>query len=583
MRSGLTVILFLLLAFSAGGQINISVSNPQVLPVLKGNYDPLAFTPPVVINHPDSILHGIINRCSKDTLVRYLAKIDTYWNHNSGSDTISANRGIGALRRWINSKFLEYRARCNNRLLVSWMDWDGNVCGQYRHRNIIGVLPGLDTTNKEAVLIEAHYDTRCENVCDTGCYAPGMDDNASGTVLVMELVRIMTRYSYNQTIVFMLPTAEDQGLYGAKAFSQWASDNNLEFRAILNNDVIGGLVCGQTASPPGCPGLNAIDSTHLRIFSYSYPNDSTAYSPHKQLARYIRLHQEEKINPLISTPMTLDIMITEDRGGRSGDHIPFRQKGYTSVRFTERNEHGNGTGTPPDRQHSVRDILGLDLSIPPDGIIDSFFVDPGYLRRNLIMNGVNLGWLALAPDIPVPEWIPGSGSITVKLHGNDSLYQHYRVGVRTKRSGSLYFDTVYTFYTNNITINGLDPDRTYFLSVANVRNGVESLFSKEFSMLAVGFGEGQIRSGSLRLLPNSPNPFSESTCLAFEAPETLAGKRAVVVISDMTGRAVESIPVDIRQGMNRLMFYNHGGLKGIYTCTVQLSETRCGISKLAIY
>ncbi|MBL6949268.1 MAG: hypothetical protein ISR57_01360 [Bacteroidales bacterium] len=65
----------------------------------------------------------------------------------------------------------------------------------------------------------------------------------------------------------------------------------------------------------------------------------------------------------------------------------------SSIRFCAKNEHGNGAGIPPDRQHTSDDILGLDLTIPPDGVIDTFFVDPNYLRRNTISNGVNLGWL----------------------------------------------------------------------------------------------------------------------------------------------------------------------------------------------
>ena len=479
-------VIFAIITGTAIAQSNMTVSNPLVLPVLLGKYNPAAYVPPVILNYPDSVLHGIVNRCSEDTLIKYLVRIDTYHNRNSGSDTVSDNHGIGAVRRWLYGKFLDYRAACNNRFLVSWMDFDCPICGQNHHRNIFGVLPGLDTTGKEVVLIEAHYDTRCEGACDTACYSPGMEDNGSGTVLVMELARIMTRYAYNHTLVFALMTGEDEGLFGAKAFSQWIKDNNITIRAVLNNDVIGGITCGRTSSPPGCPGLNATDSTHVRVFSFSPNNDSTAVSQCKQLARYIRLHQEEQINPLLTTPMTIDIMITEDRTGRGGDHIPFRQKGYNAIRFTSRNEHGNGTGTPPDRQHSVRDILGIDLSVPPDGIIDSFFVDPGYLRRNLIMNGVNLGWLAMAPPIPHPEWTRSSGGIRIRLSGADSVYQHYRVGIRTKRSGTLYFDTVYTFYTNHITIGGLDSHNTYFVSVANVKNGVESLFCDEYPVFETG-------------------------------------------------------------------------------------------------
>jgi len=583
MRKLFVFLFAVIVSGSAAAQINMTVSNPLVLPVLLGNYNPSAYTPPVIISNPDSILHGIVNRCSKDTLVKYLEKIESYHNHNSGSDTVSSTRGIGALRRWIFQKLGEYRAACNNRLLVSYMDFDGTICGQYHHRNVFGVLPGLDTTNKEVVYIQAHFDTRCEAVCDTGCYAPGMDDNGSGTVLVMELARIMTKYSYDRTIVFALVTAEDQGLYGAKAISQWIKDNNIRLRAVLNNDVVGGFICGQTSSPPGCPGLNAIDSTHVRVFSFSSSGDSTAISAHKQLARYIRLHQEEKINPLLSTPMTIDIMITEDRGGRSGDHIPFRQKGYTAIRFTSRNEHGNGTGTPPDRQHSVRDILGLDLSVPPDGVIDSFFVDPGYLRRNLITNGVNLGWLAVAPPMPHPEWVPVAGGMEIRLHGADSVYQHYRVGVRTKRSGSLYFDTVYTFYTNHITIVGLDPARTYFFSVANVKNGAESLFCDEYSVLAVGAGPEPGGDRSLRMLPNSPNPFSQRTDFLVEAGNGVHLEKAVLLIRDIMGRQVDALAVSVQPGLNRFCFVNTRGLKGLYTFTLCEAGRNLCTGKMAVY
>jgi hypothetical protein len=580
---------FLLLLYLAASsllapaQTNMTVSNPLVLPVLLGNYNPALYTPPVIINDPDSILHGVVDRCSEDTLISYLTRIDGYHNRNSASDTVSETRGIGAVRRWIYGKFQEYSGRCNNRLLVSWMDFDASICGRNHHRNVFSVLPGLDTTNEEIVMIEAHFDTRCEGACDTACYSPGMEDNGSGTVLVMELARIMTRYAYDHTIVFALVTGEDQGLYGSTAFSKWIQNNNIRIRALLNNDVIGGVICGQTSSPPGCPGLNAIDSTHVRVFSYSKNNDSTAVSPYKQLARYVRLHQEERINPLLSTPMTVDIIITEDRSGRSGDHIPFRQKGYNAIRFTSRNEHGNGSGTPPDRQHSVRDILGLDLTIPPDGVVDSFFVDPEYLRRNLIMNGVNLGWLALAPPMPQPEWTGFAGGLEITLKGADSVFQHYRVGVRSKRSGTLFFDTVYTFFTNHITIGGLAPDKTYFFSVANVSNGVEGLFCDEFSVLAVGLNQQQDQDRKLRLLPNSPNPFTGQTQFCVEAGTDVRMDNASIVITDIMGREVQTIPVRISPGINTIEFTKTEGLQGIYIYSLCDAGRSICSRKMAIY
>ena len=97
-------------------QINISVSNAEADSVIMGNYDPMLYQPSVIINHPDSILMGVIDDISKDTLISWLAKIDTYQNRNTGSDTVSDTRGIGAVRRWIFSKFEEFSAANENRL-----------------------------------------------------------------------------------------------------------------------------------------------------------------------------------------------------------------------------------------------------------------------------------------------------------------------------------------------------------------------------------------------------------------------------------------------------------------------------------
>ena len=577
------IILLIVCYYSGPGQTNITLTNADVLPVLLGNYNPALYTPPVIINQPDSILMGIVNRVSKDTMISNLERIDSRHNRNTGSDTVSAIHGIGSVRRWINSRFRDYRADCDNRLQVTYMDFDLAICGQAHHRNVMAVLPGLDTLNKEILLIEGHFDTRCEGVCDTACYSPGMEDNGSGTVLVMELARVMSRYAYDHTIVFACVTGEDEGLYGAKALSTYLKNHNVKIRSVLNDDVIGGIICGQTSSPPGCPGLNAIDSTHVRVFSYSGYNDSASASAHKQLARYIRLHQEERINPLLSTPMTIDIMIAEDRTGRSGDHIPFRQKGYTAIRFTSRNEHGNGTGTPPDRQHSVRDILGVDTSIPPDGIIDSFYVDPGYLRRNTIMNGVNLGWLAIAPPIPQPEFTFVQNGVEIRLHGADSIYQHYRVGIRSKGSGSLYFDTVYTFSTNNISIGGLDPNKTYYISVASVKNGVEGLFCNEYSVLAVGMNQNLQEDWGIRSIRNIPNPFMERTTITIETDEHSKTRKATLVAFDLLGRKMNTMQLVLVPGVNQVEFFNRDGVSGIFSYTVYISGTPVYRGKMAVY
>jgi hypothetical protein len=548
----------------SSAQTDITLSNPEAADILAGNYDPALYTPEDIINVPDSVLHGIIDDISKDSLLSYLMHIDSYYQRNTGSDTISNDYGIGAVRRWIYQKFGEFSTAQENRLVVSYMDFDRSICGKNHHKNVLAILPGLDTTLHDILIVEGHYDTRCEGACDTNCYSPGMEDNGSGTVLVMELARVMSRFAFDRTIVFANVTGEDQGLYGAKAFATYVDNNDIPVMAVFNNDVVGGIICGATSSPPGCPYMDHIDSTHVRLFSFSQFNDSSANSKHKQLVRYIKLHQEEDINPLLETPMTINMMIREDRIGRSGDHVPFREKGIRAVRFCSQNEHGDGSGTPPDRQHTSNDVLGLDLTVPPDGILDTFFVDMGYLRRNTITNGVNLGYLAIAPPQPQPEFNPLPDGVEITMTGSDTIYKHYRVGIRSQRSGSLYFDTVLTFMgSTHFSITGLDPGKEYYFSVMNVENGLESLISDEYTVLIVGIKEHNKQDWGIWIDQNFPNPFSGETGIRIIAQSPFETENVRLQFRSPSGVILQQIALDPRAGENVIKFKPPEGYRGL--------------------
>lgn len=73
---------------------------------------------------------------------------------------------------------------------------------------------------------------------------------------------------FDKTLVFLVTIGEEQGLHGADAFASYVQSRNIPLKAVLNNDIVGGIICGQTASAPGCPGLNSVDSTQVRLFSF---------------------------------------------------------------------------------------------------------------------------------------------------------------------------------------------------------------------------------------------------------------------------------------------------------------------------
>ena len=552
MRRFYTLLSLLIISISGLTQSNLLITNQQAEQIIKGNFNPNLFASSNPMEQHDAIIQYIQNNVNADSLKSYILKLATFQNRNTASDTVSLTTGIGAARRWGHTMFQTFSEGAESRLIPSYFQFDLDICGMMQHRNVIAVLPGSDTTDHAVIIIEGHIDSRCEDECGTTCLAEGIEDNASGTALVLELARVMSKCTFRNTIVFMLTVGEEQGLYGADAFGDYCVTNSIPVKAVLNNDVIGGIICGQTSSPPSCPSFNDIDSTQVRIFSYGGFNSS-----HKQLSRFIKLQYKEELLPLVSVPMLVTIMSGEDRSGRGGDHIPFRTKGFSSCRFTSANEHGDASNGPEytDRQHTSEDILGLDTD--SDGIIDSFFVDFNYLARNACINGAGATIAALGPKKPdfSIETISGPGII---IHVNEQTqYSQYRVGLRSANND---WDSVYTIAGIHDTI--FPPEtNVYYVSIASVdENSLESLFSKEILIVnsQVDLVENESKaSKNVELLQNRPNPFDETTIIGVLVNDPIKYKRAIIIIEDLQGKVIEKMDIRLDQELNEI-FYHHG-------------------------
>ena len=554
MRSIFIIICFLLSSSISFAQTNILNTNPTAESVLFGNYDVNDYLATNILNHPDDIIPGIKNGVSTDSLKSYLIKLASFENRNTGADTTSLTTGIGAARNWVHSKFQEFSNQNENRLIPSFLQFDRDICGMGQHRNVIAVLPGIDPIDDAIIVIEGHLDSRCAGACDIDCQANGVEDNATGTALVIELARVMSQYSFSNTIVFMATIGEEQGLLGADAFADYAVQNELNIEAVFNNDIVGGIICGETSSEPSCPGLNDIDSTQVRLFSHGAGN-----SKHKGFARFIKLEYQEELLPIVEVPMLLTLMSAEDREGRGGDHIPFREKGFRAMRFTSANEHGNANSSDPnyhDRQHTSDDILGVDTN--NDQVIDSFFVDFNYLARNTVINGVAAGMAAIGPQSPDISSVNNGGVITVSID-DPYNYDLYRVGLR---SYVLDFDTVLTLQgATEIELIPEEPGPIRF-SVASVdTNGIESLFSKEefYILSTVGTLEPVLEESkkTIELLQNRPNPFDEATYISFVAKEDMPNKTAHIIVTDLNGKEIKRIKTTVKKGLNDVL-YRHG-------------------------
>jgi len=101
-------------------------------------------------------------------------------------------------------------------------------------RNVVATLEGTESPS-EIYIVCAHYDSISD---DPMVRAPGADDNASGTSLVVEAAEILKDYEFESTIKFICLSGEELGLYGSDHYARSARSRGEDIKAVLNFDMI---------------------------------------------------------------------------------------------------------------------------------------------------------------------------------------------------------------------------------------------------------------------------------------------------------------------------------------------------------
>lgn len=104
--------------------------------------------------------------------------------------------------------------------------------------NVAGLLEGSDPElRRETILITAHYD---HLGVQNGHLYPGANDNASGSVAVMELARLFTRHVTRprRSLLFVVFGSEEEGLLGSYHYVAHPLRPLATTRAVLNLDMI---------------------------------------------------------------------------------------------------------------------------------------------------------------------------------------------------------------------------------------------------------------------------------------------------------------------------------------------------------
>jgi hypothetical protein len=350
------------------------------------------FTFSQTIIKKDPQIEKMVKEVSADSLKSYIYKLVSFGTRNTLSTQSDPKRGIGAARNWVLSRFNEFAKQSNGRLTAfidtTTLQKDGRrVDTTLLLGNVVATLKGSDPNDNRIVIISGHLDNMRSNVMDRVGDAPGANDDASGTAAVLECARIMSRYSFPATIIFVAVSGEEQGLLGSTYMAEKAKKENWNIQAVLSNDIMGSNNSNETNNINNnqvrvfSEGISALDTgrTAATLRNLGLENDGKA----RQLARYVKEIGERYVDNL-----QIVMIYRNDRFLRGGDHTPFVQRGWAAVRITEMNENYY-------HQHQdVRVENGIQYGDLPE------FVDYEYLRKNTCMNLSNLANLAKSPSIP---------------------------------------------------------------------------------------------------------------------------------------------------------------------------------------
>ena len=410
-------------------------------------------------------LYDIINAVSAERLENDISKLANFGTRHTLSDTVSQTRGIGAARRWIKSEFDQISADCDNCLEVFYQkDFipkgdNQRIVKDVWVVNVVAIQWGTKNPNS-FIIMSGDIDSRVSDPTDYTSDSPGANDNASGMAGTIEAARVLSKYKFENSIIYVGLSGEEQGLYGGKGLAAYAKDREWDIIGILNNDMIGNI--------RGVDGV--VSNRDFRIFSEPVPPTETERERRsrrfyggevdgisRQLARYVHKTTREympEMNPMLIYRL--------DRFGRGGHHRPFNDAGYAGIRIME--AHENYT-----QQHQdIRTENGIEYGDKLE------HVNFEYAKKLTAVNAISLAAIAWAPLSPQGVKIGGIVEPSTKLKWEPTPgAKGYKIYWRDTTSPT-WDNSRFVGNVTEYTLEGIVIDNYFFGIAAVGENGFES-------------------------------------------------------------------------------------------------------------
>jgi acetylornithine deacetylase/succinyl-diaminopimelate desuccinylase-like protein len=413
----------------------------------------------------------IVREIDARNIEKTIRKLVSFGTRNTLSEQNDPNRGVGAARDWLFAEFSKVAEQSGGRMTVEKQSFlqpkAARVPEPTPLTNIVATLKGTQAESEaRTYVVSGHYDSMCTSPTDAKCDAPGANDDASGTAAVLEIARVMAKYKFDATIVFMTVAGEEQGLLGSTYFAEQAKQRHVDVEAMFTNDIIGSSLGGNGVHDP----------TTVRVFSEGVPSNESSEeantrrgvggendSASRQLARFIKETGQRYV-----PGMRVMMVYRRDRYLRGGDHIPFLERGFAAVRLTEPNEDYR-------HQHqNVRIENGVQFGDLPQ------YDDFKYIANVGRVNAAALAALALAPARP-----KNTAVVTTRLTNDTDLKWDANKEPDLAGYEIVWRETTSPIWTNaravgkvtSYTMKGMSKDNFFFAVRAVDTAGNRSLVS----------------------------------------------------------------------------------------------------------
>ncbi len=341
------------------------------------------------------LIQSVRAQISDSSVARYLQRLEAFRTRYSFSDSIVA------ARNWLAGQFQS----------MGYTDvrFDPFPVYQSLQQNVVATKPAALSTAR-VIVIGGHYDSILFDA-DPMLFAPGVDDDGTGTAGTLELARVFAGTDLEATLMFVPFAAEEQGLWGSSHFAEMAYQSGMNIVLMLNMDMIGN-VADQVLN------MNVLTDDRSRGYAQLFAKLTT---------------QHTNLIPVL--------------GASSGnsDHFPFQQYGFPALFIHE------GDFSP--NWHRSTDVMS-NINVP-------------YITSVLQATAAMIVTVANAPGAP-------QGLTAIELGDGRSQLVQWQANSEPDWAGyHLYlgaqsgvYDTVLALQATSDTLRGLQEGQTYYLTLS---------------------------------------------------------------------------------------------------------------------